>query len=268
MVFVFSCLLKQGTIGKLAIPDWRGDRRLTIEMERTKQNSGFEFKVAPAAHLNRYVASRNETMSTTFSVYPHTSEIPTFSQIIDLSNRRLHQFLSRCGIDARPRLNVVLRSKKPDLEQPISQDLPARWRDDLYAWFYIPPVPGGTDAYFRKVDDEEKEIWLEEIETNKRVNQRRELILSRLEAGHFWNFRRSMGQPAIINLAYGLVAASVAELTDGFIYSGDNAWDYERFPAIAAEFDEWYFRPEETKDTNFREWSERCIRAISAELTT
>ena len=82
------------------------------------------------------MASRNETMSTTFSVYPHTSEIPTFSQIIDLSNRRLHQFLSRCGIDARPRLNVVLRSKKPDLEQPISQDLPARWRDDLYAWWH------------------------------------------------------------------------------------------------------------------------------------
>lgn len=65
---------------------------------------------------------------------------------------------------------------------------------------------------------------------------------------------------------YGLIAASVAELTEGFIYSGDNAWDYERFPAQANEFFSWYFYPNLAIDPNNQEWATRNIQFLSEEL--
>jgi hypothetical protein len=64
---------------------------------------------------------------------------------------------------------------------------------DSYLFIRIDGVPGGTDGYFR----------------------RRELVRRCRSVGHTWWFRRSAGQPAIINLAYGFVAAALGELTDG-----------------------------------------------------
>jgi hypothetical protein len=75
-----------------------------------------------------------------------------------------------------------------------------------------------------------------------------------------------MGQPATINVAYGMIAGSLAELTEGFIYSGDSAWDYERFPATAQEFFSWYFRPDKAIKAEYAEWASRCIKWIVEEL--
>jgi hypothetical protein len=71
-----------------------------------------------------------------------------------------------------------------------------------------------------------------------------------------------MGQPGIINIAYGYIAASLAELTDGIIYSDDSAWDYSRFPCKANEFYEFYFRPEKAIGPEYKEWSINCIRSV------
>jgi len=43
-------------------------------------------------------------------------------------------------------------------------------------------------------------------------------------------------------LAYGLIAASLAEITGGFVYSDDGAWDYSYFPALPEDFFRWYFK--------------------------
>jgi hypothetical protein len=79
-------------------------------------------------------------------------------------------------------------------------------------------------------------------------------------------FRRSWGLPAIIHLAYGLIAASVAELTEGIITSWDGAWDRERFPATADECLSWYFRPSSALTADNREWAQTCLRALAEEL--
>lgn len=70
---------------------------------------------------------------------------------------------------------------------------------------------------------------------------------------------------AIISFAYGIIAASLAELTDGIIYSEDSAWDYDRFPAVAADFYEWYFDPELTPDPDRAEWARGCFVAIASD---
>ena len=74
------------------------------------------------------------------------------------------------------------------------------------------------------------------------------------------------GQTAIVNVGYGLIAASLAEITEGFIYSDDQAWDYARFPATAIDFFSWYFHPELALDRNRKDWATRCIKDIPKDL--
>jgi hypothetical protein len=203
-------------------------------------------------------------MSTTFNVFPKFPVIPTLRQIVDLSTERLHQYLSGYSIDTKYSIEVMLRSQEPDVEQPTELDSPANWADDLYAWFYV-PSSGGTDAYFWEIDEEVREMVVEECHIPELPEGRRALILACLENYHYWHFRRAGSALAVINVAYGLIAASVAELTGGFIYSVDGGWDYERFPATAEEFYQWYFRPELAISHEAKTDSERCLKAIAGE---
>ena len=203
-------------------------------------------------------------MSTTFDVYPSTSSIPTFRQLLDRSTTELHRFLASVDVDARPSIHVRVQYQDDDQPVPLDPQSPLTWPDDTYAWFHVANVPGGTDAYFWSVDDLTLDCWREL--TEPRFKAREELIHKCLDVGHYWNFRRSAGQPAIINIAYGLIAACLAELTCGFVFSGDSAWDWERMPALPDEFFGWYFVPDLALDNNFREWSIRCIASLREEL--
>jgi hypothetical protein len=205
-------------------------------------------------------------MSTTFNIFPKLPVIPTFRQVVDIATARLQQYLSSYGIDSKYNIAVMLRSKEPDIEQPTNLDSPARWDDDLYAWFYVPSVPGGTDAYFWEVEEDDREYVMEDFHVAELPETRRALVLACLESDYYWNFRKSATQPPIINVGYGLIAASVAELTDGFIYSGDGGWDVERFPATAEEFYQWYFRPEQAIHPEKKQWAERCLKAIGGKI--
>ncbi len=137
----------------------------------------------------------------------------------------------------------------------------ADW-DAEYAWFYVEPGDGGgTDAYYCKVDELTLEIWdsfREYGDTYINVNDS-------LSIGHYWSFRRSAGQPAIINLAYGLIASALAELTKGYIYSDDGAW-YGR-PVGADKFDSLYFIAEKADTIGNALWYENCLEQIVTEYT-
>jgi hypothetical protein len=45
-----------------------------------------------------------------------------------------------------------------------------------------------------------------------------------------------------------MLAAALAKLTDGFLYSGDGAWDYDIFPARSEEFMVCYLTPGAARD--------------------
>ncbi len=205
-------------------------------------------------------------MSTTFQVYPKTTYIPSFQELTEAATLRLRDFLHEFNIPGSPMIGVELHKKQPDSVQPLQLTSPTIWPDDSYAWFQVAPVLGGTDAYFWHLDEEDREIWQEEMDSNERLRSRWGLVESCLANGYYWNFRRSIGQPAIINVAYGLIAATLAELTEGFVWSDDSAWDYERFPATAGEFFAWYFRPSLALDPGHRDWAERCMAALAEEL--
>jgi hypothetical protein len=57
-------------------------------------------------------------------------------------------------------------------------------------------------------------------------------------------------------------------LTDGFLYSGDRAWDYQRFPASSAEFYTWYFDPHQALAPDHAAWAAQCITTIPQELAS
>lgn len=192
-------------------------------------------------------------MSTSFEVYPKTSFIPSFQDIIDLFTIKLHKFLDDFEINYKPQISVRLNSVKSHDAKPFNLHAVAKWDDSTYAWFQAPSLVGGTDVYFEQLSSLDRYFWREVINENNQAIENKELIQACLSNGYYWTFSRAGGQPAIIHLAYGIIAASLAYLTQAFIYSDDETWDYKRFPATAIEFFSWYFRPEIAIDTRHKE---------------
>ncbi len=204
-------------------------------------------------------------MSVTFEVYPRSREIPTFGALIESSTKELHRFLASIGIRARPHIHVKLQACKDNAQLPFSLDDHTRWGKDTYAWFMVGDAPGGTDAYFDNDADAIREFWEREL-GDSHCKKLGSAIRDCVSVGHRWWFRRSIGQPAVINLAYGLLAGSLASMTNGIVHTTDSAWDWQRMPAFPAEFLSLYFRPKFATEENFRSWSERCLSLIAAEL--
>ena len=200
-------------------------------------------------------------MSTTFEVYSKTSFIPSFQDIRDLSTIKLKNFLDDFEINYKPQISIRLNSVKSHDAKPLNLQTVAKWDDSTYAWFHVPPLVGATDVYFEKISSLDRDFWSDIINQNSQAIKKKELIQACLSNGYYSTFTRG-GQPAIIHLAYGIIAASLAYLTKGFIYSDDEAWDYKRFPATASEFFSWYFRPELAIDTRHKEWATECIKLI------
>lgn len=157
-------------------------------------------------------------MSTTFDVYPRTNQLPSFAAIVDRSTVELHRFLASVGIGARPPVHLRVQRCEDDSHVPFALNAPARWGKDTYAWFMVGEVAGGADAYFDDDQGAIQERWDGGFD-DPRYKRLEPLIRECIATGHRWWFRRSAGQPAIINVAYGLMAASLAAITDGFITS-------------------------------------------------
>jgi hypothetical protein len=208
-------------------------------------------------------------LSTTFDVYPASATIPTFEELLVRSAAHLHQYLVDHGIDMRLLIgaNLILKQgcdgegSNIERRSPLPWS-PLHWEEKDYAWFTVGDVPGGTDAYFLLNDETDLIACHEAPRSNVLASHIRQC----LAVGHHWSFRRSAGQSATINLTYGLLAASLAELTSGFVISTDGAWDHERMPALPEEFLTWYFKPELALEASKREWSSRCIAYLREEL--
>jgi len=81
-------------------------------------------------------------MSTSFEVYPKTSFIPSFQDILDLSTIKLHKFLDNFEINYKPQISVRLNYVKSHDAKPLNLQAVAKWDDSTYAWFHLPPLVG------------------------------------------------------------------------------------------------------------------------------
>ncbi|NEZ54784.1 hypothetical protein [Adonisia turfae] len=204
-------------------------------------------------------------MSTTFEVYPRHTQIPTFNELLTAANRTLSSRLANIG--ARAQLSVEMRKSNGGDLIPLDLDSPMSWDiDESYAWFVIPTVAGGTDSYFDQIDDLTREVWSDYLKM-KRLSPMSETVSQCLATGHYWTFRRSAGQPGIINLSYGLLAGCLATLTDGFVFSDDSAWFFDLLPMSGGEFLKRYFVPGGTENSETEDWASRCLGWIPEELS-
>lgn len=203
-------------------------------------------------------------MSTTFEVHPGSEFIPSFRQVCDLASRNCRLFFAEVGLDCHVPFEVQVRTATGG-RVAFSLDDPTSWADDEYGLFYVPGVDGCTDVTFWRTYAVWEDGLAEEFMAKGLGDPWQAALRKAVQVGHFWSFRRSAGQPAVINVAYGMLAAAVAELTDGFIQTTD-AWDYDCFPARPDDFRRWYFRPQHTKDVEDKQWVAGQLARLRGEL--
>lgn len=211
-------------------------------------------------------------MSTTIDILPvETTEI-TFGQVISLSEKHINSFLKSVGIEKEIELNVNIHDNNDKYKFDIELSDKFQWKENEYAWFTIKGIAGGTDAYCESLADPQidpDDPWwkLSDLKENNKTIDNIDLKLEKSKKlNRMWYFRRSAGQPGIINIGYGIISASVAELTSGILSSTDGAWDYRQFPTESKEFLEFYFRPDKAINDDNAEWAKRCIGGIEEEL--
>ena len=204
-------------------------------------------------------------MSTTFEIYPRVARIPTFNELLIEANCALSSRLANIGAAAQ--LTVEMRKSNGDALVQLDLDSPMTWDvDELYAWFVIPTVAGGTDGYFDRIDDLTRDVWSDYLKMD-RLSPIADTVSKCLATGHYWTFRRSAGQPGIINLSYGLLAGCLAKLTDGFVFSDDSAWVFDLLPMFGDDFLARYLVPGGTENPDAEDWTSRCLQWIPEELS-
>jgi len=202
-------------------------------------------------------------MSTVFCVYTTTSTIPSFNEVLTLSNKYLVEILKKHRIYDDYLIDVCIIDEQTDEVVPLDKSSPAVWSiDNQYAWFTVNEQPGGCDAYVNNFSDYSNfEQWYIDFIDDTQVKVCKSKLKECFESGLYWEFRRSAGQPAIINLSYGLIAAAFTELTNGLIYSDDGAWDYAIFPTSANHFLQNFFNLQYS-NPEYANWAEKCIDII------
>lgn len=115
-------------------------------------------------------------MSTNFYVYPGKKYLPTFKELLDISNLKINEYLSSIGIMKKINLEVRVQDIQNHKTIDFSLNDKVLWNENNYAWFYIAEIPGGTDAYFLKISELDKDAWGEECLTNDKAHQIQEVI--------------------------------------------------------------------------------------------
>lgn len=211
-------------------------------------------------------------MSTTIDVIPVSTLQVTFGEVLVKATERIRERLATLEIHEPIRLNVNIHKNDESVVREVDGGDFFVWGEDEYAWFSINSVPGGTDAYMEPLessDPDDKDPWwyLKYLMANNKtvVDLEQKLEHAKLINKRIY-FRRSVGQSGLVALCYGLIAASVAELTDGILWSDDGAWSVKNFPAEYNGFLQWYFVPERALTDDDRDWAARCLRGIRENL--
>lgn len=206
-------------------------------------------------------------MATTFDVIPSTNLNITFGEIVKPSERNINQYLSDIGAKDRIKLKAEIFSN--DSAREATPDEPFMWPQTSNAWLTIGGVPGGTDVHCHPINNDygnfSENSWLLLTELNTAPNHQpsfNRIIESARYHNHSWSLRRSAGQRPITNLSYGIIAATLAELTDGLIFSDDNAWDYNKVPTTGSVFLSEYFQPSANINKEHADWAASNVSSI------
>lgn len=186
-------------------------------------------------------------MSTCFNIFPTTAHIPKCKIIIETAVSMFNDFLRSNEIDLDVEYNI--REMKQD-GSIIESDLIVH-EEGNYTSVEINGI-GTVLLFYGNLTNVDFEMWEEEIAINKKAELMRKKILLNKTIGHYWQVKRTMGQPALIGLIYGFIAISIAKYTNGYIYSDDGAWSYDLFPSTYMELLSQYSDVDNITDNEVR----------------
>lgn len=196
-------------------------------------------------------------MATTFSVFSGGSFAPSFGEVLALGRIRLQEQLQARDLWTSWTLMLDLREFDTHACVPLDPAAPFMCDSGQYIWLYFAEIDGGADITL-SMGMPGPWYW----EDRKLTPTMRAHVDACMGSGFRWFFRRSAGPPGIVAFAYGIMAAVLAELTDGFVDSSDNAWEPDRLPAKAEDFYKWYFQPAQALTPEFARWSRDCLQSL------
>lgn len=197
-------------------------------------------------------------VSTSFEIFPTNSYIPNNEEVILLSQKHLKDYLKKQDII----LDIKIKNQIRFIKNDILTESELLIRDKTKYESFIIDNQGQALLFYQAVDDISKEFWEDEIKNNIRAEELEKLINKNIMLGYSWSVKRTMGQPAIVNIYYGYLAIAIAELTNGIIYSDDGAWEYECFPATADNFKEQYLDLSKLKESTIKEFINWCLKSL------
>lgn len=192
----------------------------------------------------------------TFEVFPGVDSVPLVADVVRVAHTRILSRLAEMAAKEVPRLTASARfDAGRSTEQAQSDGLDGAW------WFAVEGHSAGVEMRYY---DCRADIVLFRDEIRWSGSLPAALVDHCLGQGRMWCFKSSAGHAPITELAFGYLAAAVAELTQGFIHSDDGAWHRASMPMLAESFYKSYLRAEMTSG----EWAARSCRwAVEIERT-
>ena len=193
-----------------------------------------------------------------FDIFPTNTYIPKYEELKNLTQEMLKDYFAKENID----IDIFLEFNTKDIVSGKNINCDSLITNETeYSSFSINGI-GESLIFYRKITDIDKEFWKEEIELNHKANELKEKIERNIKLGYMWNVKRTMNQPAIINIYYGFLAIAIAILTNGILYSDDGAWDYHSFPIGAEQFRMEYLNLYNLQDKNIKEYIKKCLYSL------
>lgn len=195
-------------------------------------------------------------MSTTIDIYPANEHLPLVEQTRARTEELFQQLLDRHGIASTIEIKAFYPKPEPGPIRYVADNV--HWRPGLDLGFAY-WINGEWDSsswpscLVVDADDfvtEEDTVWPfswtpEFIGARTIIDEFQEILPQTkldlvLAQDHYWYEYRNMGGPAVASTGYGLVAAALAEATDGVIASFDCAFDIEHNGETAEQFLTWW----------------------------
>src|SRR5579862_1679449 len=200
-------------------------------------------------------------MSTTLGVIPTVIESDlTYGNVMRLAEKTMSEYLESIQMKIAIHIDVQVHDMNESYIKEVSESDKFTWKPSEFALFTINNIKGGPEAYCESISTT-LEYWANYLEDicGKLVTPEQ---LKQIKTNNIkWYFTRASGRSALVNLAYGHLAAATAELTHGIIHS-KTGWDPAAFPATAPGFLETYFKPEKTMHAVSKKWAEKSLHDL------
>lgn len=204
-------------------------------------------------------------MAVSFEVYPGSPHRPCLGELLELGARRVRERLAFLGLPAIRTLTATVREGGEPLLAQVAPTHASVMNVGQQLLVCDERDGSAFSLSMERVDDTEREYWRGLCAEHPPAMALTSCIEDSLSLGYYWRLSRYFGASALIQLAHGLYAGALAELTEGFVFSDDKAWDYSRLPCRASALYGVYLYPEQHSQSDWAADAETFLQRLRRE---